>query len=247
MRTLYCNGYLDVVDITAKQPDLQIIGIYSKGGWDDVIDILERMRVAPRLHPSMPTLFAFQRDSWMSVFNNVAICTICATDGLYPWGTIAESIDRDVAYDISLERSEVNEVRIYLEDFSDMAFIRRLVEEMVQVFPTVDRVRFVPRCPFRVGYSHSEHTAFELISKYIQPLSDPDLVSILAPITLLREVAFVCLPGRVSHGSAVLSNDAKIALAEEWTGSFPWLVKIVFFDGSILGRRLKRWEILSSN
>ena len=45
---------------------------------------------------------------------------------------------------------------------------------------------------------------------------------------------------------AVLSDDAKLAQAETWTGICPDLRKIVFLDRSILIRdKDSRWEILS--
>ena len=148
--TLHCNGYLDIAGIIAEQPDLHVIGIYSNGDFDKLIHTLEHLRVVPRLHPSIPTLFAFQNDSLSPVFNTIAIYPVSSIDGLYPWGAIAESIDKDVAYDISWERSEVSGVRIYLEDFSDIDFIRRLVEEMVQVFPKIEKVRFILQHPLQV-------------------------------------------------------------------------------------------------
>jgi hypothetical protein len=187
--TLHCNGYLDIVDIITEQPDLQVVGIYidRDGDCDKLINTLERIRVVPRLHSSIPTMFALKRHPFfVPVFNTIAIYTISSTDGLYPWGAIAESIDEDVAYDISLERSDVSGVRIYLKDFSHIVFIRRLVEEMFQVFPMVGEVIFILQYPPQV-----------------LPLDHPDLFSIPASITLLREVAFICRSGRVDGSSAV--------------------------------------------
>jgi len=149
--TLHCNGYLDIVDIIANQPDLQVVGIYSDGDCDNLIDTFEHISVVPRLYPSAPTLFAFERDFFAPVFNTIAIYTASSTGGLYPWGAIAESIDKDVAYDISLERSEISRVDIYLENFPNIAFIRRLVKEMVQVFPAAGKVRFILRVPTSIS------------------------------------------------------------------------------------------------
>jgi hypothetical protein len=155
LRTLHCNRYLDVAGIIIEQPELQILGIYSNGDYDTLIDTLEHVQLeaTPRLHSLLPTLFAFQRDTFLPVYDYMAIFPAFSPD---PWLAITESFDTDVARNISLEKQSVSGVDIYLRDFSDMAFVRRLVEEMIQNFPAVHNVGFLLQRSPRVVSPHSK-------------------------------------------------------------------------------------------
>lgn len=236
MRTLYCNGYLDIAGIIVEQPDLQIVGIYGSGDCDDCANTLEHLYAIPELNSMIPTLIAFERISFVRIFNTMAIYPTFSTNGSYPWRAVAESIDRDLTYATPLERSAVVEVRIYLRDFSEMTLVHRLMEEMVQNFPAIESVRFLFQNPLQAVNFYSELSLeFELITKTIQPLGHPDLSTILAFITPLKEVVFRCWDERENECLA-LSNEVKFAQAEAWTIGCPNLRRIAFLDRSTLER-----------
>jgi hypothetical protein len=132
---------LDVANIIIEQPELQMVGIYN-GDFDALIDTLEHIHAVP-LHIPRPTLFAFERDTALPIYNEMAIYPAFCADGGYPWRAITDSVDRDIARDILLDRSSLGSIYIYLKDFSDMAFVYRLVEEMIKIFPEISTVNFL--------------------------------------------------------------------------------------------------------
>lgn len=142
LHTLHCNQYLDLIGIFAKQPDLNVAGIYSNGDDRDLIHTLTT-HAASESHPSPPTLFWLERDTSLPVYNNIAIFPAFSTHASYPWKVIVDSFDTDISTDIKLDRKWVGGVHIHLKDFSDLDTVSRLVEEMVSSFPEVTAVDFI--------------------------------------------------------------------------------------------------------
>jgi len=228
LRTLHCNQYLDIANIIIEHPELQTIGIYSNGDFDSLVVILEEAQAVSRLHPLKPTLFAFERDDYFPIYNNICIVPAFSADGFYPWRAITDSCDSDVGKEIRLEKSYVDGVCIYLRDLSDMTFLRLLVEEMTQNCPEVSKVTFL--------LQHLSQTS----------LDHPDLPLILSLVPQLTKVTFSYWRGLVDDGSVELSNGAQFARAQAWTSVCPGLKLIKFPDGHTFkrGERHGSWSII---
>lgn len=140
LHKLFCNHYLDIPSIIGKQPELQLVGVYCNGDYDAVVGTLHQTTSALG---RCPTLFGLECDPFVPVFASIGIFPELTADKYYPWEAIRGSFDNDVAKDVLLKRSYFFGVYIYLTDFSDLVFVRRLVALMVRSFAEIRTLTFV--------------------------------------------------------------------------------------------------------
>lgn len=184
-------------------------------------------------HPTR-NIISFDRPT----HNVIDIFPAFLTGGLYPWRTIAESIDRDPTYNIP----SIVKIRIYLKDFSDVTFVYRLLEEMAHIFPNISDVVFLLQCYPEVVSPCLDFyiTESALISTNVQI---PDLSTMLpriAPLTSLtlsQPLTSLCRP--------TFPNEAKFAFVDAWAIKCPDLNTINFPDGSVFVRngRDPTWNV----
>jgi hypothetical protein len=127
------------------------MGIYSNGDCDTLIPILEHVHAISGLNTSIPTLFAFENDSHLPIFDTVSIFPAFSTNGSYPWRAIKDSFDSMVNKNFIIETEFVDSIRIYLRDSTDMYSIRRLVEDTIRIFPEICHTTLLFQCPARMA------------------------------------------------------------------------------------------------
>jgi hypothetical protein len=135
--------------------------MYSKGSGGASIDSLKHTRAVLGSNTSVPTLFAFQNDNRLPIFDAVSIFS---ENGVCQWQAIKDSCDRIIGKDFILEAASVCSIYIYLGESADMSFVRQLVEDAIQFFPGISYVGFLVQCEARMASPRSKPlTEFELI------------------------------------------------------------------------------------
>jgi hypothetical protein len=142
LHTLYTNHSQDVPWIIKQQPQLRFLGMYN---YHDLTthrlwDFLRRVHVessGSHVVSTLPLAFGLEQDTYLPMFNCLSIfptfypgrSTIC--------GPITSSFDRPVTHGLPTMAESVSEVNIYLIDFSDLAYFRKIIEDMVSYLPQV--------------------------------------------------------------------------------------------------------------
>jgi hypothetical protein len=137
LHTLYCNDSLDISGIIDGQSELQLLGIYTWGGDETLLEVLKSLDAA-NSPLKLPIVFALERESFLPSYDHLSVFPAFYPNRSAICQAFADSFEQDVNCHIGTEKASVSQVSIYLRDFSDMALFRTILEDVVQSFPRVN-------------------------------------------------------------------------------------------------------------
>jgi hypothetical protein len=149
LHTLFTNHYLDFSGILNNQLNLQLLGIYSFGGNKSLLESLVHLHPPDSLS-TLPLIFGMDQDTYFPVFDTLIIFPTLYSNPITICQPIALSFDQDISYFFDLDREDVSKAYVYLRDFSDVAYIHNLVEDMGLSFPNVEGLTFRVKHPSQI-------------------------------------------------------------------------------------------------
>jgi hypothetical protein len=92
----------------------------------------------------LPIIFELERESFLPLFDHISIYPAFYSDRHAPCQTIADSFDGGFqdTFGMGVHKAHVSRVTIFLKDFSDVNFMRHVVEDVAVSFPAVSRLAF---------------------------------------------------------------------------------------------------------
>ncbi|KAJ3928344.1 MAG: hypothetical protein NXY57DRAFT_1021581 [Lentinula lateritia] len=214
LNSLHCSQFFDLSAITdAHSNSLQTLGVFSNGGDDSFLSTIQNISVK---HPDL-TLFSYEQEGAFTMFKILHIYPALSLGSGFSWKPISDCYSRNSNPHMGLETESVISVRIYLSDISDTQSLRRLVEEMIGLFPNV--------------------RGLELLFRDTPPeLNVKDLSTIISPIPCLQELSFRHWFSSTQYCGQSITNSDRFALARTWEATCSNLQSIEFLDGSWVQR-----------
>ena len=149
LHTLFTNHNLDVSGIINNQLKLQLLGIDYYTGHKSLLQSLICLH-PPKSRSMLPLIFGMDRDSYLPDVNNLYIFPALYSNSPGICLPIALSLDRDLTRFIKPLRENISGFSIYLRDFSDMAYIHSLVEDIGLSFPHIGGLTFKVKYPSQI-------------------------------------------------------------------------------------------------
>jgi len=142
LQTLYCNNVPNIRQIIERQTDLQIFGIYEPGGSRHIAETLKELHNAQSF---LPIVVILAREGFLPYAGHITIFPLFYS--VDRWATIhqvlAQSFGKDQGYSLVANADNIDELSIYLIDYSDILSISALVKSMAVGFP---RIHYLNLC-----------------------------------------------------------------------------------------------------
>ncbi|KDR81009.1 hypothetical protein GALMADRAFT_222602 [Galerina marginata CBS 339.88] len=236
LHTLYCDLYIDIIGIIARQPRLKIIGVYGDPNFDlGEYGLLNIFRYLEKTRSIFPIIFGLQHEEIKDVTELDYTMLVRTFPVFYPNNpllcrAVADSLNRDLdtSYHRSIDKAKVDEVttfKVYLTDLSDILRVRDIVKDIGEYFPNIRILCF---------YLELE-----------RPVTHPKMKDILSFISKLATVAFNRWQCH-NNVETALPREFKVAQVKEWASTCPHLLGVYFLDGFAL--RLNEeglWQVRS--
>jgi len=144
LQTLYCNDVPNIRQIIERQTDLQIFGIYEHGSYGSR-HIAETLKELHNAQSFLPIVVILAREGFLPYARHIT--TFPLFYSVDRWATmhqvLTQSFCKDQGYSLVANADNIDELSIYLIDYSDIPSISALLKSMAVGFP---RIHYLNLC-----------------------------------------------------------------------------------------------------
>ncbi|KAG6908979.1 hypothetical protein DXG01_002468 [Tephrocybe rancida] len=203
LHTLFCNEWLDLVQIVKKQSDLKFLGIHGGFG-RGILPILKQLQSESVPIPITSYLYY---ESTVTDYNCIQLFPAFPpprTDQR-PYRALKPIIDRDCGSLMTMERNKIIQAEVFYVDVGDTVHVADVILDMADCFPNVYALTLLAQQPSKVDLA--------------------EIKQIISPIRDLEELEFRKWYDETKEATRSderhdIHPDKKLACAQEWEGKF---------------------------